>query len=68
MGGTCSTYRRTEKCIQCNVRKREKRDHLEDIGVDGKVILKWILKEQDYRAWSVVDSPGIEYGQVSGLL
>lgn len=28
-------------------------DHFEDLGVDGKIILKWILKEQDDRMWLV---------------
>ena len=28
------------------------RDHLEDLGVDGGVILKWILKKWDGEAWT----------------
>jgi len=27
------------------VRKREGRDHLEDVDVDGRIILRWIIKQ-----------------------
>jgi len=29
------------------VGKSEKRDHFEDLGVDGRIILKWIVKKMD---------------------
>jgi hypothetical protein len=32
-----------EKCIQHFVRKTKARYHLEDLGLDGKVILKLVL-------------------------
>jgi hypothetical protein len=28
------------------------RDHLEDLGVDGKIILEWILGKYDGKFWS----------------
>jgi hypothetical protein len=32
-----------EKCIQNFVQSLKGRDHLEEIGVDGKIILEWIF-------------------------
>jgi hypothetical protein len=28
------------------------RDHSEDLGVDGKIILEWILGEQGEKVWT----------------
>jgi hypothetical protein len=45
MDKTCSMHGRDEKCIQNFSRKtsREK-TALGDLGVNGKIILKWFLK------------------------
>jgi hypothetical protein len=32
--------------------KAEERDHLEDLGVGGRIILKWISNRSVGRAWS----------------
>jgi hypothetical protein len=43
MGGACCTYRREEKYIKC-FRTPEGKNLLEDLGVDGEMTLKWLLK------------------------
>jgi hypothetical protein len=30
----------------------EKRDNLEDQGVDGRIILRWIFRKWDVRSWN----------------
>ena len=45
MGGTCGTNGERRGADGILVRKHA-RDTLEDLGVDGKIILKWIFKEQ----------------------
>jgi hypothetical protein len=37
IGGSCSMRGRGVKCIQ------KGRDHSEDLGTDGKIILEWIF-------------------------
>jgi hypothetical protein len=46
MGEACGMYGRQEGCIQGvwwgDLRER---DYLEDLDVDGRIILKWIFKK-----------------------
>jgi len=44
MGWACSIYEGKE--IQGFVGKLKERDHLVDIGIDGRTVLKWILNKQ----------------------
>jgi hypothetical protein len=52
MGGECGTYGGEERYIQrLGVGKLRVRDHLEDPGVDGKIILRWIFRKWE-GAWT----------------
>jgi hypothetical protein len=45
VGWSCGTYGGEEKCAQVLVGKFRGREHLENVSIDGKIILKWILKK-----------------------
>jgi hypothetical protein len=50
-----------QRCIENFDGKAEGRDHLEDLRVDGEMILKRILKKANGRAWTILA------GTVEGL-
>ena len=53
MGGTCSAYRgKGEAYRGFYLRNLRERDHLEDSGVDGRIILRWIFRKWDVGAWT----------------
>jgi hypothetical protein len=46
--------------------KMKSRDHLEQFGVDKRMILKWILKKQCVKVWTGITR--IRIGYSGGLL
>ena len=52
MGGASSTYgeRRGYTGFWCG--DLRERDNLEDAGVDGRIILRWIFRKWDVGAWT----------------
>jgi hypothetical protein len=52
MGGACRTYgRRGVVYIWFRWGNLMERDHLGDLGIDERIILKWIFKNTDRRVW-----------------
>jgi hypothetical protein len=47
MGKTCSTYGKKEVCTGFWWGNLRERDHLEDLGIEGRIILRWILRKWD---------------------
>jgi hypothetical protein len=64
MSGACSTYGGREAYTGFWWGNLRERDNFEDLGVDGRIILRWI-----FRKWDVghgLDRAGSGWGQVTG--
>ena len=66
MGGTCCTYWGDERRIQSLVGKPEGKNHLEDPGVDGRIILRLIFRKGDVVVW--IGSSWLRIGTGGGHL
>jgi len=52
MGGACSTYGRREVHKGFWWGDLREGDNLEDVGIDGRIILQWIFKKWEKEAWT----------------
>jgi len=52
MGGACSTYGEKKSVYRFLVRTSEGKRPLEEQGVDGKIILRWIFRKWDVGVWT----------------
>jgi len=42
------------------LRSLKERDNLEDLGIDGRIIVKWTSREKFVRAWTVLIWRGVK--------
>jgi hypothetical protein len=47
MGGVCSTYGERRGVYRILVGDLWERENMEDQGVDGRIVLKWIIRKWD---------------------
>jgi hypothetical protein len=47
MDRACSTYGEVYRCILGSVGRSERKYNLKDLGLDGRIILKWIMRKLD---------------------
>lgn len=52
MSGARGTYEREGKRMEVFCGNAERGDHLEDLGVDVRILDKWILTKEDRRAFA----------------
>jgi len=52
MGGACSTYGESRGVYRILLGNLRERDHLGDQGLDGRIIIRWIIRKWDVGAWT----------------
>ena len=57
---------REEACKRFSWENLKERDHMEVLGVDGRIILRWIFRKCDMRTWA--GSMWLRKGTVGGHL
>jgi hypothetical protein len=62
MGWACGAYGGGEGVYRVLVGKPDGKNHWEDLGVDGWIILGWISRRWDVCMWTGLDCPSIETG------
>ena len=53
MGGACSAYGGKRGVYSVLVGKSEGRNHLEDPGKDGRIIIRWVFRTWDVGLWTL---------------
>lgn len=51
VGRACSVHGADEKCVQNRLKDHLGRDHSADLDVDGRILLKWVLRKRGSRMW-----------------
>jgi hypothetical protein len=64
MGRDCSTLGRDKKFVQNFSRNLKGTDHLEHLAIDGRIILKWIVKI--FEDVDCIHSGNETYGPIKG--